>query len=85
MKIYDITCLVLKEVLEEKEKQDSEPKAMIKKVSVWAQDIKGIIYFIDKTGNVYDPQHVHQNLKNPNIIAKWKKDSQGNYTIPDIF
>ena len=55
------------------------------KIEVWAQDIKGIIYFIDKTGNVYDPQHVHQNLKNPNIIAKWKKDSQGNYTIPDIF
>ena len=52
------------------------------KIEVWAQDIKGIIYFIDKSGNVYDPQHIHQNLKNPNIIAKWEKDSQGNYTIP---
>jgi len=57
----------------------------LRKIEVWAQDIKGIIYFIDKTGNVYDPQHVHQNLKNPNIIAKWEKDSQGNYSIPDIF
>ena len=55
------------------------------KIEVWAQDIKGIIYYIDKTGNVYDPQHVHQNLKNPNIISKWEKDSQGNYVIPDIF
>lgn len=55
-----------------------------KKVEVWAQDIKGIIYFIDKEGNVYDPQHVHQNLKNPSIIAKYiKKD--GEYKIPNIF
>jgi len=56
-----------------------------KKIEVWAQDIKGIIYFIDKTGNVYDPQDIHQNLKNPSIIAKWIKDEAGNYTIPNIF
>jgi len=56
-----------------------------KKIEVWAQDIKGIIYFIDKSGNVYDPQDVHQNLTNPNIIAKWSKDINGDYTIPEIF
>jgi len=55
------------------------------KIEVWAEDIKGIIYFIDKSGNVYDPQHIHQNLKNPAIIAKWQKDPDGNYTIPNIF
>ena len=55
------------------------------KIEVWAEDIKGIIYFIDKSGNVYDPQDIHQNLKNPSIIAKWVRDSQGNYTIPNIF
>ncbi|MHA2341008.1 MAG: hypothetical protein ACXADW_03990 [Candidatus Hodarchaeales archaeon] len=56
-----------------------------KKIEVWAQDIKGIIYFIDKSGNVYDPQDIHQNLTNPNIIAKWSKDINGDYTIPEIF
>ena len=55
------------------------------KIEVWAEDIKGIIYFIDKNGNVYDPQDIHQNLKNPAIIAKWEKDSHGNYVIPSIF
>jgi len=55
-----------------------------KKVEVWAQDIKGIIYFIDKEGNIYDPQHVHQNLKNPAIIAKYIK-IDGEYKIPNIF
>jgi len=56
-----------------------------KKIEVWAQDIKGIIYFIDKSGNVYDPQDIHQNLTNPNIISKWSKDINGDYTIPEIF
>jgi len=56
-----------------------------KKIDVWAQDIKGIIYFIDKVGNVYDPQHVHQNLPNPAIIAKYIKDGEGEYTIPSVF
>ena len=54
-------------------------------VQVWAQDIKGIIYFIDKDGNVYDPQHIHQNLKNPLVIAKYVKTEDGGYDIPSIF
>jgi hypothetical protein len=56
-----------------------------KKIEVWAQDIKGIIYHLDKDGNIYDPQHVHQNLKNPAIIAKYIKDENGDYEIPNIF
>ena len=56
-----------------------------KKIEVWAQDIKGIIYHLDKNGNIYDPQHVHQNLKNPAIIAKYIKDENGDYDIPNIF
>ena len=55
------------------------------KIEVWAQDIKGIIYFIDKSGNVYDPQDIHENLKNPKVIAKYVQDNEGNYNIPSIF
>jgi hypothetical protein len=58
---------------------------LTKKVEVWAQDIKGIIYFIDNAGNVYDPQHIHQNLKNPTIIAKYQQTEAGEYEIPEIF
>ena len=60
-------------------------KDTTKKIEVWAQDIQGIIYFIDSVGNIYDPQHVHQNLKNPTIIAKYVKTEDGKYKIPDIF
>jgi len=51
---------------------------------VWAQDIKGIIYYIDKQNNVYDPQDVLDNNVNPKIIAKYQlKDDI--YSIPSLF
>ena len=66
-------------------KEGEQVKDTSIKIEVWAQDIKGIIYFIDKSGNVYDPQHIHQNLKNPTIIAKYIKNEKDEYTIPSIF
>ena len=51
---------------------------------VRAQDIKGIIYYIDDMGNVYDPNDIMNNTVNPNIIAKYiEKD--GEYNIPSLF
>ena len=71
-----------------KEKQDNEPKAMIKKISVWAQDIKGIIYYIDDDCNVYETSAILQGTDNPKIIAKYQKslDDEGNvaYAIPSF-
>ena len=71
-----------------KEKQDSEPTEMIKKVSVWAQDIKGIIYYIDDDSNVYETSAILQGTDNPKIIAKYQKslDNEGNvaYAIPSF-
>uniref|UniRef100_A0A6C0C4D6 Uncharacterized protein n=1 Tax=viral metagenome TaxID=1070528 RepID=A0A6C0C4D6_9ZZZZ len=64
---------------------DSQIKDTVKKVEVWAQDIQGIIYFIDSVGNVYDPQQVHENEKNPSIIAKYTKTEDGEFKIPSIF
>ena len=54
------------------------------KKTVWAQDIKGTIYYIDDTNNVYDPQDVIENKTNPKIIAKYKKEGDV-YSIPSIF
>ena len=53
---------------------DTESKeSHLKKVQVWVQEVNGIIRHIDKTGNVYDPQDIYQNIENPKVIAKWTK------------
>ena len=55
------------------------------KLEVWAQEIKGIIYYIDKSGNVYNPQNVYENVIDPAIIAKYVLDEKGEYSIPSMF
>lgn len=56
------------------------------KVDIWAQDIKGIIYYIDKAGNVYDTEDIMKIDKYPKrVIAKYHKDEAGKYSIPSIF
>ena len=56
------------------------------KVEIWAQDIKGIIYYIDKNNNVYDTEDIMNNDKTPKrIIAKYVKDKNDNYSIPQLF
>jgi hypothetical protein len=55
-----------------------------KKVNVWGQDIKGIVYYIDDMNNVYEPTDVLSNIENPRIIAKYVK-SGDIYSIPSLF
>ena len=52
-----------------------------KKVEVWAQDIQGIVQYIDKEGNVYQAEDIVNNLVNPKIIAKYVKEGE-QYSIP---
>jgi len=54
------------------------------KKTVRAQDIKGIIYYIDDDGNVYDPHDVMNNVIDPKIIAKYL-EKDGEYSIPSLF
>ena len=62
------------------------PTTKTVKVDIWAQDIKGIIYYIDKAGNVYDTEDIMKIDKYPKrVIAKYMHDEAGNYTIPSIF
>lgn len=51
---------------------------------VRAQDIKGIIYYIDEIGNVYDPNDIMDNTVNPKIIAKYT-EKDGEFNIPSLF
>ena len=51
------------------------------KMEVWAQDIQGIMYYIDKAFNVYQAEDVIANKTNPKIIAKYIKTGEI-YSIP---
>lgn len=60
-----------------------EPKMNTHKVEVWAQDIQGIIYYIDKFNNVYDNADILKNQVNPKIIAKYVVNGE-HYSIPEF-
>ena len=56
----------------------------IKKKEVWAEDIHGIIYYIDADNNVYDHNDIMNGTTDPKIIARYVKDTDG-YHIPSLF
>ena len=60
-----------------------EPKNTTQKIEVFAQDIQGIIYYIDKNNNVYQAEDIISNKVNPKIIAKYQKDGE-KYSIPEF-
>jgi hypothetical protein len=41
--------------------------------TVWLEDIKGILHYIDKHGNIYKNEDIIENKKNPKIIAKYDR------------
>lgn len=58
-------------------------KVQTKTISVKQQDIRGIIYYIDETCNVYDPSDIINGIRNPRIIAKYTKNN-GIFEIPSF-
>jgi hypothetical protein len=52
-------------------------------LEVFAEEIGGIVYYIDKCKNVYKTDDVLQTKMNPTIIAKWEKMGD-KYTIPEF-
>lgn len=57
---------------------------VFKKKEVWAQDIGGIIYYIDHTNNVYNHTDILDGVANPRVIATYNKVGE-KYDIPNIF
>ena len=60
-----------------------------KNVQVWAEEIKGIWYYIDNLNNVYDTNDILANITDPKKIAKYETSicsKTGNtiYTIPEF-
>lgn len=65
------------------QEDESGSKQTTQKIEVWAQDIHGIIYYIDKNGNVYQAEEIILNKINPKIIAKYIKNGD-HYSIPEF-
>jgi hypothetical protein len=59
-----------------------ENKVTTQKMEVWAQDIQGIVYYVDNLNNVYLPEDIVINKINPKIIAKYVKNGD-QYSIPE--
>lgn len=62
---------------------NEEAKPQGQKIEVWAQDIQGIVYYIDKSSNVYQVEDIMQGNVNPKIIAKYLKVGE-TYMIPEF-
>lgn len=57
---------------------------LLKQKKIWIQEIKGLNYYIDKDGNVYDHADVLANNTNPEIITQYTKDNiNDTYHIPE--
>jgi hypothetical protein len=53
------------------------------KLEVFAEEISGIVYYLDKYNNVYKTEDILDGKQNPVIIAKYQK-TNGLYSIPDF-
>ena len=54
-----------------------------KKLEVFAQEISGIVYYLDNYGNVYNTEDIMKEVNNPEIIAKYTFESN-KYSIPSL-
>lgn len=65
--------------------EDEENKQTMQKIELWAQEIMGIVYYLDKFGNVYQAEDIVNNKVNPKVICKYAKTKMENgedvYTI----
>lgn len=55
----------------------------IQNIEVFAQEINGIVYYLDQYQNVYNTEDIMSSKENPSIIAKWER-IDGVYKIPSM-
>lgn len=62
---------------------DNNTSSLFHVMEVVAEDIGGIMYYIDKHNNVYKTEDILNEINNPQIIAKWARNN-GVYEITYI-
>ncbi len=50
-------------------------KVTKKQIEVWLEDINGIMYWINDSGVVYNPDDINKNIEDPRVIAHYEKKS----------
>ena len=55
----------------------------LQNVEVFAQEICGIVYYLDQYKNVYNTEDIMSSVENPRIIAKWERINDV-YKIPSM-
>ena len=55
----------------------------LRNLEVRAQEIMGIVYYIDNYNNVYKTEDILAEKKDPEIIAQYE-EVNGNFTIPSF-
>tara|TARA_B110000879_G_scaffold53747_1_gene76197 strand:- start:2034 stop:2546 length:513 start_codon:yes stop_codon:yes gene_type:complete len=59
------------------------PENLTHKVEVIAQEIGGIVYYIDNYNNVYNTEDIMNEKQNPGIVAQYIKQNN-TYSIPEL-
>jgi hypothetical protein len=70
-------------LITQSEGADASGAQEVVKLDVFAEEIGGIVYYIDRMRNVYKTDDILQAKLNPNVIAKWEKSGE-RYTIPEF-
>jgi hypothetical protein len=63
--------------------QDVDPSQVHQNMEVFAEEVKGIVYYLDHYQNVYKTEDIMENRENPRVIARWVKEGD-TYTIPEL-
>jgi hypothetical protein len=61
--------------------KQSTQQSLVKSMEVSAEDINGIIYYIDKNMNVYHTEDILDGKQNPRVIGTATKQGDTSYTI----
>jgi len=59
------------------------PENITRKLEVMAQEIGGIVYYIDNYNNVYNTEDIMNEKQDPGIIAQYIKQNN-TYSIPEL-
>jgi hypothetical protein len=53
-------------------------------ISIWPEDINGIIHYVDGCGNVYKTEDILNNIQPIKVLCKYVIDSSGIYSLVSV-